>query len=890
MFDFSENCKIARKAAAEGMVLLKNLNNTLPFSKKDKVGIIGEDCLELIRGGGGSAGVLSLNPKTVIDGLNEKDSEGKFTFFKDSAELAKGKLVYTVDELNKLSENITKSIVVIKRDACEGVDRLIGKDVSHSTESTINATGEIYDDIEDITDGIDQRGYYLPHKYECMLLDNIEKSNIKEVVVILNIASVVDLTFLNKYSKVKSILLTYLPGVEGGSAIADVLCGDVNPSGKLTDTFAISYEDYPSASYYNISQDYSEYKEEIFVGYRHFETYAKDKVLYPFGFGLSYTNFVISKSSVDIDNDKVNINVKVKNIGTVPGKEVVQVYFNAPAGKLKKPYLQLADYAKTKLLSPNESEILELSFNIRDMASFDEDICSYILEHGTYKFFVGNSIRNIENVGEYSVEKTVVTQVLSMQVTGEQEQNQYTEENCEKAGIDCGVTLYDVAEGKHTIEEFVRQLKTEELIHLAQGQHPDFAKGTAGVGNIKKYQIPNPQTADGPAGLRKSVPTTHFPCPTLLATSYDKDLVFQVGKAMGYEGISTGVDILLAPGINIHRNPLCGRNFEYYSEDPYVAGKTAAAMINGIQSEGLCTTIKHFFANNCELNRLDNNSIISERTAREIYLRGFEIAIRESNPAYVMSAYNLINGVRCSSNKNLLTNILRKEWGYEGAVMTDWRAKSRLWEEIKAGNNIKMPSGYPDEAQLALEKYNEGILTRFELEQNAIPIIKSVMKTNRFKTKNFGIIHKVSGNKGNKIDVMKTLGISSTRVGTGVRDEHKYLCSLSKDQREYPTFVYYAIDVEHDGEYSFSADVKTDCQQATLWISVDDEIACKISCGMAVDDEIWYEVSDKILLTQGEHILKIMVVTDPNEKFEYHNDYYYTAEKFALDNIILNRT
>lgn len=892
MFDFTENYKIAREAAAEGMVLLKNENSVLPFKSGDRVGLIGDDSLNLIRGGGGSANVLSLYTKSIADGLDEKAAEGKVVFYKESVQIAKGKLAYSHDELSELSKHISKAIVVVKRYACEGTDREIEQGRKSVADQKETAVGEVHGSVADIKDSADKNGYYYPHKYELELLDSIEKSQIEEVVVVLNIASTVDLTFLNKYKKVKGILLAYLPGMEGGSAVCDVLCGDVNPSGKLTDTFALSYEDYPSAPYYNTYVDRSEYKEGIFVGYRYFETYARDRVLYPFGYGLSYTEFEMYNYTLDISDGIAYVGVDVKNIGRVCGKEVVQVYFSAPKGKLSKPYIQLCAYEKTALLKPGESRRVELCFKLEDMASFDDEgeyMGSYILEKGCYKIFAGNSVRNLCECGEYIACETYETQKLSMLVT-EKEQlcDEYPAEYPDE-GVDKGITLYDVKDGEHTVGEFVRQFTAEELIAISMGQHSDFAMGTAGIGNSEKYKIPNPQTADGPAGLRKSVPTTCFPCATLLAASFDKKLVFRVGKALGYEGISTGVDVLLAPGLNIHRNPLCGRGFEYYSEDPYVAGKTAAAMVEGIQSEGLCATIKHFFANNCELNRLNNNSIMSERCAREIYLKGFEIAVKEAKPAFVMSAYNFVNGKRSSSNKNVLTGILRGEWGFEGAVMTDWRCLSHLWEEIKAGNNIKMPFGYPEEEKLALEKYKDGVLSRYELEQSVIAVLNSVMKTNRFKTRNFGIVHKIAADVENKIDVTKTLGISTTRVSMGERDGHKHLGGLVKDQRRFPTFIYYRINVEKGGEYTLSCEVKTDCPQSALWVLEDDALVGKISCEAAKNKERWYTVAGEIPLSEGEHILKLIIVTDPNEKFEHRTEYYWDESDFALDSLALMR-
>lgn len=894
MFDFTDNYKISRKAAAEGFILLKNQNGTLPFGKNDKIGIIGDNALNLIKGGGGSADVVSLYVCSLKDGLTEKEKCGKIKIAHKSFEIAKQKNSYSIEELNLIAEEADKVIVVIKRHAFEGMDRFLDGNRRSVNDGIDKPNGEIHVPPEMMARQKNEIGFYEPSETEKELFDNIEKSKIKSVVVILNIASTVNISYLDNYSKIKSVLLTYLPGMECGNAIADMLCGDVTPSGKLTSTIAKDYDDYPSAKYYNISQNVSEYKEDIFVGYRYFETFAKDKVLYPFGFGLSYTTFGFKLCGFKANDDNIEISVRVKNTGNLKGKEVVQIYSSSPDGKLKKPALELRAFAKTKELMPGEEQTMELSYKTADMASFDENgetgfQAAWVLEEGEYSVYFGNSVRNLSLCGKYKNNKTFVTEQLSIQFApGRKYDYKSSAHDCSDAGIDKGITLYDVYNGKNSMRDFVRQMSAEELLHLAEGQFPDFAKGTASIGNLKKYGIPNPQTADGPAGLRKSVPTTAFPCPTLMASTWDKDIQFDIGKAMGYEGIQTGVDILLAPGLNIQRNPLCGRNFEYYSEDPFVSGCTAIAEVKGIQSQGLLATVKHFFANNCERDRLNNDSRISERAIREIYLRGFKMVVTKAEPAFVMSSYNLVNGIKCSTDKALLTNVLRGEWGFKGAVMTDWRNTSRLWEEIKAGNNIKMPFGYPEEAELALEKYKEGVLTRAELENNAVCVIDAVMKTNRFKSKNFGIYHNLSGAGENIIKVTETLGVSTTRVSVGVNDDKSsYFYMLAKDQRQYPTYILYGLNVEKSGEYKFKTRVKTDMPESKLWLSIDDELLTKIPCDNAVDKEKWYDVSGKISLPEGEHILKIMIVNFPDEKFEYHDGWYNPTEDLALGDIVL---
>ena len=897
MLDFTENYKISRKAAAEGFVLLKNEDKTLPFSADDRIGAVGNAVNNLIIGGGGSAGVVSLYSRTLYEGLSEKEQNKKINLFHKSFELSKDKYSYTVEELNDIAKNTDKVIVAIKRNGYEGLDRLLDENRKSINDGFDKPNGEIH--ISKKAMGFQRYhiGFFVPSSDELELLSNIEKSDIKNVVLLLNIASSVDISYIEKFSKIKSVLLTYLPGMECGNAIADVLCGDIPPSGKLTSTIARTYEDYPSSSHFNISQDVSEYTEDIFVGYRYFETFAKDKVLYPFGFGLSYTEFDIKADNAEIDKENIIVSVKIKNIGDFKGKEVLQIYSSSPKGKLKKPILELRAYGKTRELLPGEEETLKLSFKVSDMASFDENgdtgyPAAWVLEKGDYRIFAGNSIRNLSLCGNFIQNETVVTKQLTLQFKNGRAPYEIKKdaEKYENAGIDRGFTLYDVSAGKCGMESFIRQMSVDELLHLAQGQFPDFAKGTASVGNLKKYGIPNPQTADGPAGLRKSVPTTAFPCPTLMASTWDKNVQFEIGKAMGYEGIQTGVDILLAPGLNIQRNPLCGRNFEYYSEDPLLSGYTAAYEVNGIQSQGLLATVKHFFANNCEQNRIANDSLISERAIREIYLKGFEIVVTKAEPAFVMSSYNLVNGVKCSTDKALLTNVLRSEWGFKGAVMTDWRNTSHLWEEIKAGNNIKMPFGYPDEAELAYKKYEEGVLTRSELESNAADILNAIIKTKRFKCMNFGIYHSIMGKGENIIKITETLGVSTTRVSVGKdENENNYFYMLAKDQRQYPTYILYGLNVEDEGTYSISTTVKTDMPESRLWVSLDDELLTKISCENAVDKEKWYGVSGEIRLPKGEHILKIMIVNFIDEKFEYLDGWYNPTEDLALGDITLIR-
>ena len=887
MFDIGGNYMVSRKLASQGMVLLKNEGRILPLKSKDRIGVIGKACLDLIKGGGGSAAVQAEYTKSLPEGFAEKARENKFSFYDNSVSIAKNTDSYTVSLLNELAKNFDTAVVVFKRNGSEGADRRLGE------QSFVDMDDNAYsgENNQLVTDDYENSvGYFYPSNSELTLFNNLEKSNIKNVILILNISSTVDLSFINKFSKIKAVLISYLPGMESGSAIADILCGDVNPSGKLVDTIAYKYEDYPTANCFNYNPEETEYKEGIYVGYRYFETFAKEKVMYPFGFGLSYTRFEYSNCSYIKNEDIITLNVDVKNIGDVPGREVVQAYISASQGKLEKPAIELKGYYKTKELLPNETERVEISFKTKDLASFDDCgvtgyTAAWVVEKGEYKLFVGKSVRDLYSCGTISFNENLNVNQLKFRFDG----SKYEFENRKSANITTvkdTLSLYDVAENKISLEEFVSNLTVDELVQLSQGQPPAFPLGTAGVGNIKKYDIPNPQTADGPAGIRRSVNCTCFPCGTLIACSWDRELQYKMGKALGNEGYNTGVDILLAPSMNIHRNPLGGRNFEYLSEDPLVTGKTASAIIKGVQSEGLCATIKHFAVNNCEYNRKTNNSIVSERALREIYLKGFEIAIKEGNPAFVMSSYNLLNGLHTSAHAQLLRGVLRDEWGYEGAVMTDWRNGVSLVDEIIAGNNIKMPFGYPDEAKKAITAYNNGEISLENLRQNAICVLKAVMKTRSFKNRDFGIKHHID--KKLTFSAVDVNGLSATWVQQAYENGERYLYHLGKDQRKQRAFAYYIIDAENSGEYEITCKVSTNCPRSEIWFFDGEETKLGgISLGEATDENKWYEISTNVNLNKGENILKLVFADEPDKEYDFYDGWYSGKEDIRFATLAL---
>lgn len=566
-------------------------------------------------------------------------------------------------------------------------------------------------------------------------------------------------------------------GMEGGLAAAELLVGKGNPSGKLSDTFAQTLEDYPSTDDFHESKDYVNYTEDIYVGYRYFETVpgADKKVNYPFGFGLSYTTFQVELLAAEEKEGEVWIQVRVTNTGSRDGKEVVQVYYEAPQGRLGKPKKQLIAFAKTRDLKPGEGQCLYLSFRLRDMASYDDmgkvQKAAYVLEKGDYLFHVGTSVRDTVLADYvYRVKEDTVVEQLESRLTpsclpkrmladGSYEEMPQRKNNDPNAGELERIpedemegyapalrgrgryqlwkeaykkdahTLKEVAEGKLTPEEFLAQLTDEETAHLLGGQPNTGVANTFGYGNLPEYGVPSIMTADGPAGLRIAkecgVTTTCWPCSTLLACSFNPEIVEAVGLAGGAEVKENNIAMWLTPAINIHRSPLCGRNFEYYSEDPYLAGKLAGAMVRGIQANHIGATVKHFALNNKETNRKNSDSRVSERAAREIYLKAFEIIVREAKPWSIMTSYNIINGHRASENVDLLEGILRGEWGFDGCITTDWWTCGEHYKEVKAGNDIKMGCGYPERLLAALEK---GCLTREEMDACALRVIKLILK------------------------------------------------------------------------------------------------------------------------------------------------------------------
>lgn len=762
------------------MVLLKNEKNTLPIRRGTKVALFGKGTVDYVKGGGGSGDVTVEYIRNLYEGMKIKEDEGKVEVFDKLAkyyekdiqkQYADGAVPgMTVEPelpdelLNEAREYTDTAVITICRFSGEGWDRKC-----EAAQDGYVLDGEEKRNSE-LSAKIFENGDFCLTNAENAMVEKVKKA-FPHVIVVMNVGGIVDTKWFRDCDEIQSVLMAWQGGMEGGLATADILCGDVNPSGKLSDTYAKDLEDYPSTANFHESAFYVDYTEDIYVGYRYFETIpgAAERVNYPFGFGLSYTDFDWKMTGASEENGVITVLTEVTNTGKTAGKEVIQLYYGAPQGKLGKPAKVLGAFKKTSLLQPGERQILTLKLPVDQMASYDDlgKVCrsAYVLEAGEYAIYIGTNVRDAAKIDfTYVVKEDIVTEQLSrkaapyhlqkrMLADGSYEelpQREYVEEEglprqdkyaiglpCPdtrgQKGIDFldskGVHFSDVADGKMTLDEFMDILTLDDCINLLGGQPNTGCANTFGMGNLPEYGVPNVMTADGPAGLRIlskcGVNTTAWPCATLLASTWDEELVEKVGKAGAEEVKENNISIWLTPACNIHRSPLCGRNFEYYSEDPYLAGKTGAAMVRGIQSQHIGASVKHFAANNKETNRKDSDSRVSERALREIYLKQFEIIVKEAHPYTIMSSYNLINGIHASENKELLTGILRDEWGFDGLVTTDWWTFGEHYRETKAGNDIKMAAGYPERIK---EAYEKGFITEEEICRSARRILNMILK------------------------------------------------------------------------------------------------------------------------------------------------------------------
>lgn len=821
----TDHRKLAREAAAEGFVLLENKDHFLPLAKGSKVGLYGAGAIRTIKGGTGSGDV------------NERDSVNIFQGMKNAG--------YDVTSSEWL-EDYDKLYVQARLDwKNEIFTKLNGDDTkffdAYSATPFFMPSGNPIDEEKAAADGadtaffvlariagenkdrFDTEGDYFISKEEKAILAQVSRCY-KNVVLVINTGGLMDLAFVEEFDNIRSILQYVQAGQEGGNAFADVVSGDVTPSGKMTDTWAKDYYDYPGAEVYSYKSGdlmKEKYEEGIFVGYRYFDTFEVP-VRYSFGYGMSYTDFEIRTDDIKVSgrgmmNPKVSVTVTVTNTGdTYAGKEVVQIYASCPQGRLVKEFRRLAGFGKTKLLAPKESQTMTITFPLYQLTSYEEESASWILEPGMYGIWIGNDLNTSVLSGALELdEKAVMTACENIcplkeklnEIVPDAEKVQAREAAWQKEVKEKRMSVIELKAAEIPTEKvdyqpvpeelpgkagkIVESLSVDQLALLATGDPgraqgnalgsagisvPGAAAETSPCASEEPWNVTTIALVDGPAGLRLkreyqvdngeivasdflaaleggffSKPqekrgTTYYqfctaiPVGTLLAQSWDVELIKRVGEMIGHEMELFNVTLWLAPGMNIHRNPLCGRNFEYYSEDPLLAGMMAAAMTLGVQKVPGCgTTIKHFACNNQEDNRMGSDSILSERALREIYLKGFEIAVKDAQPMSIMTSYNLINGVHAANCYDTCTKAARDEWGFAGAIMTDWTTTNvQIQGEctaagcMRAGNDMVMP-GLPEDHENIKKELADGTLTMAELKRCIYNTVNIVLQSNMYE-------------------------------------------------------------------------------------------------------------------------------------------------------------
>ncbi len=797
-----EVAELSRKIGSEGAVLLKNDNAVLPILPNEEIAVFGRPQIEYIKSGTGSGGsVNTVYTVNIIDGIkncgikfNEEVTDLYRAFIAEhpfdynmlkwaTEAFAQPEMPLTDEIVEKAAKRSDKAIIVISRLCGEGFDFK------------------------------NEKGAYELSDTEVDMIKAVRKQ-FDKVAVVFNICGIMDFAWVDEYG-IDAAIITWTGGQEGGNIVADLLSGKATPSGKLTDTVARKITDYPE--YESIFENENvAYHEDIYVGYRYFETFAKDKVLYPFGYGLSYTTF--EKNYAVAENDgTVTVNATVKNTGNYNGAEVVQVYCEAPQGKLGKAARVLCGFKKTPVLKPNETCEVSIDIDVKTLASYDDSGVTgnkscYILEQGNYSFYVGTDVRTAEKAYTYTIDADTVTERLTEICAPVKNIERYkpiikngeytiTLEAVPTRTVDLtkkiadarkepfaltgdrGIMFDDLVAGKATVEEFTAQFTVEQLIELLFGEgmcSPKVMSGTAGaIGGLTKaataHRIPPVCVADGPSGLRfdSGEKATLMPCGTLLGCTWNPEAVEDLYTYEGIELRAYGVDALLGPGANIHRHPLCGRNFEYFSEDPLITGTIASAEARGLAAAGTTPTIKHFACNNIETAKTTRDFIISERAIREIYLKCFEIPIKDGNTKAVMTAYNRVNGIQCSSNYDFNTTILRDEWGFDGLVMTDWWSSSNYDNDLNTGSKLGAMVRSQNDLYMVVrnaeehasinhddiaEMLEKGVITLYDIQRNVQNIFNFILITNAYNRflkngyfKGYGL--------ADKADTLKTVAV-----------------------------------------------------------------------------------------------------------------------------------
>ncbi len=890
---------LSLNAAKEGMVLLKNDNQCLPLNSNNrKIALFGG--AGAMRTGTTGTGAESNRPGytvSIYDGLKNAGftitSENWLQAYNAEYEKGISQWEYTpwdhfnlpefpisqVD-LSTAANGTDTAIYVLRRLAGEGSDRKL------------------------------EKGDFLLDDNELANLTAIANT-FENVILLLNTCGPVDMSFLDTITNIDSILYISLPGMEAGNAVASILTGQSNPSGKLSATWAKTYNDYPSAKAFQNNTEYL-FTEDIYVGYRWFASFDPqgEKVAYPFGYGLSYTDFDLLNIKYSANDKQITVNVTVKNTGTMAGKEVVQIYYGAPLGKLGKSAISLIAYQKTDLLNPGTTQTVSLSFDISEMASYDDEGLTgnpscYVLEAGDYPIYVGTSSDNAQNnvAGTYVQETLKITQQLTRYVAPinsiEVAANLpgQTTRTLQKQESTAGAVQVEIAEMTNTtassisysqllanpkkIDDYIGQFSTEtlsEYVRLISGN---------GAGIVGGYSLQNgtPKLilADGVTGLNFDyTKSASYPCPTCLAQTFNDDLVSQVAAAVADQFITFGFDNLLAPGINIQQNPLCGRNFGYFSEDPLLSGNMGTAYVIGVQSKGIGATPKHFAANTKEDNRTIVNSIASERALREIYLKSFQITVEKSEPWSIMTSYNKLNGVETAERSDLINGILRGEWGYNGVVMTDWSNDSNEVIEKLSGCDLNT-YGLSCSPQIMNAAVANGQLPKSALQQAAKNILKWTMKSyQNYKNGIYAGIQYVYKDKPSRIQAEAFNGKSIHATDIGFEDCGDIGGGKNPTNTNQGKVLYYALDVEFEGLYRLTPRVAAMTTDGWLSFEVDGTAAGQTDPFIITGG--WQTYADQpaveIYLPNGS--CELSVVCNGTS----YNLNYFTLEPIKLNNIV----
>jgi beta-glucosidase len=905
-FDQEKYSNIARQAVAEGCVLLKNDNNALPINNGEIVAVFGRIQFNYYYCGTGSGGMVnSPYVVSILDALRACED-------------------ISVD--NELIEIYKKWIEENPFDKGKGwaQEPWCQKEMSLTQELVEKAAGR--SDIgvviigrtagEDRDNSATKGSYFLTDEEEKMI--ELVCSAFSRVVVVLNVGNIIDMGWVDRY-QLEAVLYAWQGGAEGGNGVCDILTGKVNPSGRLSDTIALDINDYPStASFGDSIRNY--YKEDIYVGYRYFETSASERVRYPFGYGLSYTTFEHKANKFLVSKDKIFFNVTVTNTGKVLGKQVVQIYVAPPQGLLGKPSKNLIRFAKTELLNSGESETISFEVSVDEFASYDDSGVTkhkscYVLEAGTYEIYVGFDVRNTLTLGKYIVDELLVVKKMQEVLAPTKSYSRLKpsvfsngnysmieedvptrtvnltkwikQENINKCSFsdDKGYKLRDVYKKSVKMSDFLAQLTEHDMICLSRGEgmcSPKVTPGTAAAfggvtERLKYFGIPVACCADGPSGIRMDNGEKAFSLPngTALACTFNVHMLENLFQMVGMELRMNRVDTILGPGMNIHRSPLNGRNFEYFSEDPYLSGKMASAELKGMHKFGVTGTIKHFVCNNQEFKRNEVDSVVSERALREIYLKGFEIAVKEGGAYSVMSTYGPLNDIWTAGNFDLLTTVLRNEWKFKGMVMTDWWAKindegcpasvQNTAAMVSAQNDVYMVTASSEansNEDNSEDELKKGNISREQLIRNSTNICNFILKSvamDRFSLKE---------ESWTVLNQSKTCEGILNKINAGMVKDQTVL-DISKIKTEKGSAVLLALQIPEKSNYIIKFKIKSDSGElAQMPISVFvngqfiETITINGTKGKIVEKEVtfgvWSNIDNYIKLYFGESGIQLI--------------------------------